>query len=132
MTRDGARAVIALLFALAACRRDADEIDQVEREMLSVTAWTAPQQSSTSGDARLTRIGQRAEASFDVVTAMPWTQYCLWVRDGRPPAYREIRAEASHLVFVRSLPGDRLLVEIGITAPGPSLRLHVSFVSQAD
>jgi hypothetical protein len=139
MHRDGrgmfdevrAVAVFALLTSLAACRGDAGR-GQVEQELVSVTTWTTPTGASVSANPGLVRRGLGAAASWEVVTDMTWARYREWVREGRGAGYRETTpADDGRVSFVRSLPGDRWLVSAAVTAPGPPLKVRVSFVAQA-
>ena len=126
-----ALAMFALLTSVTACRGSTDR-GQVESELVSVTAWTTPAGATVSSSPGLVRRGLGAEASWEVVTDMTWARYREWVREGKGASYREtLPAGGERVSFVRSLPGDQWLVSAAVTAPGPPLKVRVSFVAQA-
>ena len=64
---------------------------------------------------------------------MSWARYRDWVRTGKRAGYREtVSAGSDSVSFVRSLPADRWLVSAAVTAPGPPLKVRVSFVAHAE
>ena len=116
---------------LTDCRSDSGA-SFVEQERVNVVGWTLPPSASMSGGAELRRTAQKAEATWEISTPMTWRQYRSWSEERSKTGYRETRTDDAHLSFKRLLPGDQLLVDIALVAPGPPLRLRVTFTAQAD
>jgi len=71
-------------------------------------------------------------AVAEISTNLSWDQYLRWVDASDKTGYARRASGITTATFVRTLPGDELRVDLEIIAPGPPLRVRITFTATPD
>jgi len=115
----------------AACRPNVGK-DLVERERLNVLTWSVPEGSAGATGAAIGRRGLVARAVSEISTTMSWDQYRRWVDASEKVGYQQTGSKRMSASFIRRLPGDAFRVDLELVAPGPPLRVRMTFTATPD
>lgn len=116
---------------LQACKTDR-AADFVVHERANIVAWTLPPGATMTAETELAPTGGGVAATWNVSTAMTWSEYKSRIASRTGTGYRQIPADESRLSYARQLPGDALIVDVAVVSIGPPLKVSVSFSARPD
>ena len=91
---------------------------------------TTPAGAHLVGTSPVTQNDWSVTASWDVESTMLWDQYTERVSE-RLVGFQRQSIDGDRVTFVRTLAGDTYSLRVERVAPGPPLRVRVSYLSSA-
>lgn len=122
---------VALLIAATGCPATGG-VDIVEQERMNIASWTIPPGATMTTVPPAHRTGLSGGATWEVSSAMTWSDYRAWNKERSKIGYVDAKSDDNGLAFTRKVSGDQFFVGVRVIAPGPPLRLRVTFTAVPD